>query len=305
MKTPRRPVLRWHGGKWRLAPFVIQHFPPHRIYVEPFGGAASVLLRKPRSYSEVYNDLDHQAVNLFRVLRDPDLAASLIAQLQLTPYARAEFESCVEATDDPVEKARRLIVRSFMGFGSNAHSSSPVAEKNGFKSHTRPARADWRCTGFRSNSNRSHTTPAHDWANYPPALKMIIDRLRGVVIESRDAFSLLPQHDGVDTLFYLDPPYLPETRSPANKYDLKHRMYRHELTRDQHAELLEVARDLEGMVLISGYPSDLYDHALSGWRRIETDALADGARKRTEVLWISPSADRAMAPFFSKEGAAA
>jgi DNA adenine methylase len=293
--APTRPVLRWHGGKWKLAPYILRHFPPHRIYVEPFGGAGSMLMRKDRVYAEVYNDLDDVVVNLFRVLRDETKASLLIEALRLTPFARVEFNDALAPAEDDVERARHLIVRSFMGFGSNAHSSSPVAEKTAFKTFTRPADQDaYRSTGFRANSNRSGTTPAHDWANYPDALAAIVERLRGVIIEKRPAIEVMKQHDGGGTLHYVDPPYLPETRSPANKYDLKHRMYRHELTVEDHQELLAFLRSLEGFVVLSGYPSSLYDDLLPDWRRIETAAHADGARPRTEVLWLNPACAAAL-----------
>lgn len=281
--TRPRPVLRWHGGKWKLAPWIISHFPEHRIYVEPFGGAGSVLMRKDRVYAEIYNDMDDVVVNLFKVLRDPAKADRLIDMLRLTPFARQEFNEALEAAEDDVERARHLVVRSFMGFGSNAHSSSPVADKTAFKTYTRP-RDQYR------SSNRSGTTPAHDWANYPDSLARTVDRLRGVIIEKRDAADVMRQHDGPATLHYVDPPYLPETRSPANKYDLKHRMYRHELTPDDHLKLLAFLPSLQGMVVLSGYPHAMYDNALPKWQRVERDALADGARKRTEVLWINPAA---------------
>jgi DNA adenine methylase len=268
-----RPVLRWHGGKWRLAPWVISHFPPHRIYVEAFAGAASVLLRKERAYAEVYNDLDSLAFNLFCILRDRDQAARLIELLRLTPFAREEFEQSIEPGVDPLERARRLIVRSFMGFGSNAHSQSPHLQSGfrpaprfqaGTRAKPRAGPGNYRSTGFRSNSDRSGTTPAHDWRNYPDALVAIVERFQGVVIENRDAVEIMRQHDSTKTLHYVDPPYLPETRSPANKYDLKHRAYRHELTRDDHVVLLAELKTLAGMVVLSGYPSGLYDSALGG-----------------------------------------
>lgn len=291
MSKPTRPILRWHGGKWKLAPWIISHFPAHRCYVEPFGGAASVLMLKERAYAEVYNDLDDWVVNLFRVLQDGATAGQLMHLLRLTPFARREFELARELEDigdgDPVELARRLIIRSFMGFGSNAHNG--------------------RSTGFRANSNRSGTTPAQDWVNYADALPQIVARLQGVIIENRPAIDVMRAHDGIQTLHYVDPPYLPQTRSPANKYDLKYRMYRHELSAEDHAVLLGQLRDLAGMVILSGYGSHLYNEALQDWQRVQTIAMADGARARTEVLWLNPLASRALhakGPLFDRAGAA-
>lgn len=265
---PDRPVLRWHGGKWKLAPWIISHFPPHQVYVEPFGGAASVLMRKPRSYGEVYNDLDQDVVNLFRVLQNPLSAEALRVKLRLTPFSREEFETGYLDCDDPIERARRLVILCFMGFGSNGHNKA-----------TR--------TGFRANSNRSGTTPAHDWANYPDRLPAIIERLRGVVIENREAIEVMGQHDSAETLHYVDPPYIWETCSSAMH---RNRRYTHELDAEGHRRLLAFLLSLDGAIVLSGYPHDSYDQALDGWRRIEIDAHADGARDRVEVIWLNPKA---------------
>lgn len=273
MSAPTRPILRWHGGKWRLAPWIISHFPPHRVYVEPFGGAASILLNKERSYAEVYNDLDGELVTLFRVLRDPEASARLISLLRLTPFAKDELDASYIASPDPVECARRLVVRSFMGFsGSGALGLS---------------------TGFRSNSHRSFTTPAHDWMRYPDCLRDAIERLAGVTIENAPAVGVLKRHDRPDTLHYVDPPYLPETRTKKKSQWIKHK-YRHEMSRTDHAALLRQVKRLKGMVVLSGYPSPLYDKDLRAWTRIERDAYADGSRPRVEVLWINPAAIAAM-----------
>mgnify|MGYP001575138488 CR=1 FL=1 len=270
-----RPALRWHGGKWLLAPWIVAHFPPHRVYVEPFGGAASVLLRKPRSYAEIYNDLDGDVVNLFRVLRDPAQAAELESRLRLTPFARAEFEESYKSAANPVERARRLVARSFMGFGSDGHNAAVK-------------------TGFRANSNRSGTTPARDWANWPDGVAALTARLQGVVIERREAIAVSRQHDGPDTLHYFDPPYLPEVRSnKSRRGKIKYHAYAHEMTRADHVRLLDAIEGLQGMVVLSGYPSALYAGALADWRRIERAAMADGARPRTEVLWLNPAASAA------------
>lgn len=271
-ERPHNPVLRYHGGKWRLAPWIIQHFPPHRTYVEAFGGAASVLLRKPRSYAEIYNDLDGEIVNAFRILRDRTTAIELERLLRLTPFARAEFEQAYAPTDDPVEQARRTITRSYLGFGSAAASG--------------------RATGFRANSTRSGTTPAHDWASYPARIAAFTRRLAGVTIENRDALAVMRSHDDPGTLHYVDPPYLPSTRSLGNPYDRN--QYRHEMTDDQHAALAAALRDLRGMVVLSGYASGLYERLYGDWEQVTRTAHADGARPRTEVLWLNPAAIAAL-----------
>lgn len=252
-----RPLLRYHGGKWKLADWILSHMPPHRTYVEPYGGAASVLLQKARSYAEVYNDLDGEIVNLFRVCRESGEA--LCRAVELTPFARAEYAASRKPSDDPVEQARRTLIRSFMGFGSNAINRS---------------------SGFRSNTTRSGTVPAADWRNFPGALRLIVDRLRGVVIENRPALEVITAHDGDETLFYIDPPYALETRDRGKDY-------KYEMTEADHREMARALNGVNGMVIVSGYACELYDEDLfAGWHRVSRRAMADGARERTEVLWM-------------------
>lgn len=270
MSAPTRPLLRWHGGKWRLAAWIIRHFPAHSVYVEPYGGAWSVGFQKAPADADVWNDLDDELVNLFRVLRDPKRAARLVAQLELTPFARAEFNAAYEPTRNSVERARRLIIRSFMGHGSDGASGV------------------YR-TGFRANSNRSGSTPARDWLNLPASLALAAERIMGVIIESRPALQVMAAHDSPETLHFVDPPYLIETRSRAHRRPDNGGVYRHELTTAEHVELLTFLGGLRGMVALCGYPSALYDHALPGWTRVEREALADGALPRTEVLWLNPA----------------
>jgi DNA adenine methylase len=248
-----------------MANWIIGHFPTHRCYVEPYGGGGSILLRKPRTHAEVYNDLDGEIVNLFKMARER--GEELAALVELTPFARDEFKQAYEHHNDPMEQARRTLVRSFMGFGSAGVSMAS--------------------TGFRANSNRAHSTPAHDWRNYPDALRLTIDRLRGVVIENRDALQCMRAHDGPEVLHYVDPPYVHATRS----FRKRNPSYRHELTDADHVALAEGLRTLEGRVVLSGYRCALYDDLFADWHRIDRPALADGARDRVESLWLSSCED--------------
>lgn len=273
-KAVTRPALRYHGGKWRLAQWIISYFPPHRVYVEPFGGAASVLLQKPRCYAEVYNDLDDEIVNVFRVFQCPEQRARLIEKLRFTPYARAEFNLAWEPTEDPVESARRVIIRAQMGFGS--------------------AGATKGSTGFRRDTGRKYTTAMQDWLRYPECLPPIIERMLGVQIEKRTALDVIRTNDADDALFYVDPPYLHDTRT----MDGSTRYYRHEMSDADHVELLDRLNQVRGMVVLNGYPSELYDAALPGWESVTKQSRASvnrGTAMRTEVLWFNPACTDAQA----------
>jgi DNA adenine methylase len=275
MESPIRPVLRYHGGKWRMAAFIIAHFPPHRVYVEPFGGAASVLMQKARCYAEVYNDLHADVVSLFRLLRDPEQTCELARLLSLTPYSRAEFDAAYEPCPDALESARRFVVRCFMGFGT----SGTRGNKTGFRA--RP---------FRKGND---ATAVHDWQTYPPSLAAVSERLRGVLIEHRPALDVITAHDTPETLYYLDPPYVTATRSSLRGGSTP---YAHEMTDADHVALAERLHALEGMAILSGYDCPLYRELYASWRMVKRPVAAQGhtgSIERTECLWISPHAQAA------------
>nr|ELR5041424.1 DNA adenine methylase [Providencia stuartii]ELR5082490.1 DNA adenine methylase [Providencia stuartii] len=264
MTNINHPVMRYHGGKWRLAPWIISYFPDHRCYVEPFGGAASILMRKERSYAEVYNDLDSDVVNLFTVLRNAELNERLQEACQLTPYSREEFELARKIVNDPLEQARRMVVRACMGFGSASGLGGN--------------------SGFQSDSKREYSIYSHLWAKYPKNLGSICQRLQGVIIENRPAIELIQKHDAEDTLFYLDPPYVSSTRVKGNRY------YNFEMTDEQHQELLCSIKNIKGKVLISGYDSQLYNKELSDWTKVTKKSRISAGRGtgiRTECLWMN------------------
>ncbi|MDR2186843.1 MAG: DNA adenine methylase [Azonexus sp.] len=266
---PTRALLRYFGGKWAIAPWVLSHLPPHRVYVEPFGGAASILLRKPRSKIEVYNDLDEEIVGIFRVVQDPALCRELFRRLRRTPYSRREFELAFKASADPIIRAQRAITRAYQSFH---HEALFNPKKTTF------ADARHRTGGH---------SKAHEWMSYPRSLAAISRRLAGVIIECRQATDIIRAQDCPDTLFFVDPPYIPSTRSKSG--------YRCELTEADHVALLEQLKTVKGMVVLAGYPSDLYDTTLKDWQRVERSHYAAGSpRQRTEVLWLSPRAEAAL-----------
>lgn len=262
-----RPALRYHGAKWKLAKWIVGHLPAHRVYVEPYGGSAAVLLNKPRSWLEVYNDLDHQVVGFFRTLREQPEA--LIRAIELTPYAKEEWEIAHEESADPVERARRFYVMAYQNI------AGPTAQWS----------SGWRRQKAVTTENgvRRMTPAAISFADVDH-LWEIADRLRGVQIECDEALAVIERYDAEETLFYVDPPYVASTRGRWAKT-----AYRHEMTDREHCELARALRGVNGMVVLSGYDCELYAELYGDWVRVSRETRTNSAGSATEMLWLSPN----------------
>lgn len=259
-----RPALRYFGGKWRLAPWVISHFPEHRVFLTSFAGAASELLRKAPSQFEYYNDADGRVVNFFRQLRDhrPELERLI----NLTPFSREEFYLSREVSEEPLEDARRFFVLMWQGRGGHEHSTG------------------WR---FQRAHARSKTA-IRDFID-TRQLEPIAQRLRLVGIEHDDAFAVMRRYDSADTLHYLDPPYLATVRSKTSD------RYRVEFKNpEDHRLLLKLAGELQGYVVLSHPRCALYEDLLPSWSQRSRMHLTGGTSgdgggtKTEEVLWLNP-----------------
>lgn len=254
------PAVRYHGGKWRLAPWIIQNIPSQpTCYVEPYGGGASVILRKRPSTIDVYNDLDGDVVNFFRVLRDQ--WQDLKSAIELTPYSREELALATEREESShLERARRFYVRAWQGFSGPCCQGKP----------------GWR---YVRESHRNES-PIRQWRRMEH-MDAIVERLRGVYIEHDTALNVIARYDGPETLFYVDPPYLPATRSASSQ----RKAYVHEMTRDEHEALAGILNQVQGDVLISGYDSEDYDRWFADWAKSTRSARTQKAVERTECLW--------------------
>lgn len=256
-----RSIMKYHGGKWRIAPVLIPFLVDHDTYVESCGGAGSMLLRKKRSKVEVYNDVNGAVVNVFRVARDEPEA--LAEALRLTPFARDELEAvCLDTgpTDDVVELARRTLVRSFFSVSSAGQSISLF-----------------------------HATPqaAKSWALYPDHIAAYTERLQGVVIENRDAKRVIEKFDSPTTLHFIDPPYVAETRSTQKA------TYAHDMDAGMHEELVECVKNLKGYVYLCSYKNPIYD-AL-GWPAIRVSTLNMFRKEQVDTVYVNPAAQDQMA----------
>jgi len=272
--------LKWHGGKRYLAEAIVQRMPRHLHYVEPFAGGLAVLLRRdpadprlwlqprgPRSgTSEVVGDVNGQLINFWKVLASPDLFAQFVRRAQVTPVSRQLWEEAGEyAPDsDPVGNAVAFFIRCRQSRSGMMKTFTPLT---------------------RNRTRRQMNALSSEWLGALEGLPDVHARLQTVVIEKRPAVDLIQAEDTPSTLFYCDPPYLDQTRTSPDVYE-------HEMTEADHRQLLATLLACKGKVILSGYPSDLYDSVLTRWARhvipiVNHAAGGKTKRQMEEVLWMN------------------
>jgi DNA adenine methylase len=261
--------LKWHGGKAYLASRIVALMPPHVHYVEPFAGGLSVLLAKdPDGVSEVVNDLNDGLSNFWFVLQNVDTFADFKRVVEAVPFSEGEFKDAQKATvfGSNVDRAVNFFVLC---------RQSLAGRMKGFTGVTK------------TRTRRRMNNEVSAWLTAVEGLPAVHERLKRVLILNRDALKVIKGQDGEKTLFYLDPPYLHETRATTGEYE-------HEMTKEQHRALLKALGKVRGKFMLSGYRSRLYDRAAEhfGWARhdfeIANHAAGGGEKRRmTECVWTN------------------
>jgi DNA adenine methylase len=251
----KRPAFQYYGGKWNLAFWIIKHFPPHQHYIEPCGGAASALLQKPRSFLETYNDIDDNVVNFFQVLRDNP--SELTHKIELTPWARSEYELHREPTQDPIEAARRFWIGCSMSISGISFTRSGMRMSKGSLPYIPPVKL-----------KTKH-------------LLEVAKRFKHVQIENKPFDEIVRMYDYPNNLIYVDPPYVSTTRKSSN-------VYHWEWSEQMHRQAAELLKNYKGYSIVSGYTSKLYSDIYYGWKQVNKEMQINGGGKRIESLWLSP-----------------
>lgn len=254
-----KAIIKYPGSKWSIVNWIINFFPEHHSYLEPFFGSGAVLFNKPRSNIETVNDLDGNVVNLFEWIKhEPE---KLAHEIYWTPYARQSYEDAFALVpEDNLQKAVNFCIRLNMG-----HGFRTTGEKVGWKNDIQ---------------GRERAYAAMDWKGFPERIIQAAERLRGVQIENKPAVDIIAGFNYPNVLIYLDPPYVFNTRCGRKQYKF-------EMDDKDQGELLDVALAHSGPLIISGYDNVLYNSRLKGWHREDTTCYTQACKKTREILWMN------------------
>lgn len=269
-----KSLISWYGGKHSMAKRIIALMPKHEVYVEVFGGGGHVILNKKRSNLEVYNDINKGLFALFNTLRDKEKAMILKEKLELTLYSKDEFDFALENwenEEDEIERARMFYVLCMQSFSAGLKSWK--SDKSNRSASLNPALKRWL-----NNINES--------------LPYAVERFKTVQVENQSYEKILERYDSKDTCFYLDPPYIHDTRGVSARD-----AYHHEMDDSMHKDLVDRLLEIKGTAIVSGYDHTIYDRISEGeWEKVFLGEVSKVCQKSEkggvkdkgqEFLWIN------------------
>ena len=293
MAKSRAPFW-WYGGKGMMIAKLKPLIPPHRTYVEPFCGAASMLFAKEPAAVETINDLDSGVAGFFRVLRDQPEEFMRLARL--SEYGRELYNECRATWQDETDPVRRawkwwyVASTSFGGTWGASLGTVVTLSRRGMSGQ---------CSKLQSRIE--------------DVLPVCIERLRRVQIENMDALTVIDRYCTKDGFCYCDPPYVGETRTSAG-YDKRNPEGCDMRDIESHTALIDALLDTPGAVLVSGYAHPVYTPLIdAGWARIDWNTICYAAPKtrqsgvqgagsatakqaRVESVWLNPKLQALIGP---------
>ncbi|MCY4291102.1 MAG: DNA adenine methylase [Roseovarius sp.] len=262
----KKIAFGWYGGKYSHLDFLLPHIPNDAMhFCDVFGGSAAVLLNMEPYKVETYNDIDSELVNFFETLRNQ--GSKLIKAIGLTPFSREELvNACTPQSGlSKLKRARRFYVRARQTRTGLAQTSSE---------------GRWAHCVLTSRAGMSGAVSR--WLGSVEGLSEIAQRLQRVQIENAPAIEVIQRYDTIDTVFYVDPPYVHSSRGDSSAYG-------YEMSDSDHEQLSAVLNLAEGRVVLSGYRSDLYDSLYKNWRREDAEErICHSVRQpRQESVWMN------------------
>jgi DNA adenine methylase len=274
MSTITQPIKR-HGGKSYLAPKLVELFPSHTRYLEPFFGGGSVLLaRSGENVAEFVNDLELNLSHFWYVLGSADLFDEFARKVSCTPFSEEVFEAAKQRLKSRVIHgiARMPVDAAVDFFIVNRQSRQAIGKC--FATPTRRLR-------------RGMNEQVSAWLSGVEGLFEVHQRLARVEVRCKPAVEFIRELDSEESFAYCDPPYVPDTRTAKSTYQ-------HEMTIGDHQELLNTLATIKGKFMLSGYPSEMYDDwaAVHGWNIVDFDLPNNASSKSTkerkiERVWMN------------------
>lgn len=261
-----RPPFAWPGGKHKIVTHIIDAIPAGKVFVDVFGGSGTVTLNCRKSVLNVYNDRYGGLIAFYNCLRDKEKLDHMKELLELMPHSPEMFEENYEAV---------------AAFRDDFADADMLKDPNRAAAWYYTIVCSFASLGRNWGYDKEKNTVAKKYRNKVEHFDRIHDAFRAVQVDNLDWSDCIDRYDAVDTVFYMDPPYL----------DVSGGIYRNNMTYHEHRRMLDKVFACKGKVVMSHYDHPLY-HSYK-WSKITeidkyiacTSVENCKGRHAKEVIW--------------------